>query len=187
MTVAVINDTLIEPNEQFFVVLDQVTGASLGQATGTVTIIDNDIPIPNATTGLTAKQSRAVLGGVELSWTAATVPLQDWPLTGYEYRVSTNGGTTFGAWATTGAGATTSFIHACGAGRHLHLPGARPATRRAPVTATGQATATGLSDTASPVLSVQSPTHRGNLDTPEPHDASPVTRASTAATPARSR
>ena len=46
-----------------------------GHTPATVTILDNDNPLPTAPSGLTAATSHSTLGGVELSWTAATVPL----------------------------------------------------------------------------------------------------------------
>ena len=51
-----------------------------------------------------------------MSWTASTTPLADWPVTSYEYRVSTDGGGTWGTWGPTGAGTSTMFVHNCGQG-----------------------------------------------------------------------
>ena len=165
VSVAIVNDLAIEGNEAFTLALTSITGATAGHPLATVTILDNDNPLPTAPSGLTATTSRASLGGVELSWTAATVPLADWPITTYQYRVSTDGGTTYGAWAPTDDGTSTFFVHACGQGvactyevRALNKKGTSAAAPQAP-------SATGLIDTALPSVSIESPTNRGNLDT----------------------
>ena len=46
ISVPILGDSVIESNEGFQVVLDQVTGATLASATGSGTIQDNDAPAP---------------------------------------------------------------------------------------------------------------------------------------------
>ena len=48
ISVAVIGDTLVEPNEAFFVDLSSPVGASITQSRGTVTIVNDDVFDPNA-------------------------------------------------------------------------------------------------------------------------------------------
>ena len=48
ISVPILGDSVIESNEGFQVVLDQVTGATLASATGSGTIQDNDAPAPMA-------------------------------------------------------------------------------------------------------------------------------------------
>ena len=120
------NDTTIEADEHFALELYNFVGITQAPTQSDVTIIDNDNPIPSATTGLTATTSLSQLGGVELSWTAATAPLADWPLTTYEYRVSTNGGTTWGAWTATGDGHLDVPRPQLRPGGRVHLRGPGP-------------------------------------------------------------
>ncbi|WP_145176739.1 glycosyl hydrolase family 8 [Gimesia aquarii] len=48
ISVSILGDSVIESNEEFRVVLNQVVGATLASATGTGTIQDNDAPAPTA-------------------------------------------------------------------------------------------------------------------------------------------
>ena len=114
-----------------------------------MTIIDNDNPLPTVPTGITAVKSAMQVGGTEVSWNAATTPLADWPLTGYEYRVSTNAGTTWGAWAATGTGTGTWFVHGCGAGVSCTYQVRGRNTKGVGATA-ASATAVGLADATDP-------------------------------------
>ena len=156
---------VIEPSEPFFIVVDQVVGARVGHGIATVTIVDNDYPIPNATTGLTAEQSRR-----RARWRRALVERRDGAaggLAAHHLRVPGLDRRRHDVRcvdAAPGPARRTFFVHACGQGspaptrcaaRNAKGAGARP----------GQATATGFSDTTAPCLTVESPTNRGNLDT----------------------
>jgi hypothetical protein len=163
-SITVTNDLVVEANEAFVLALTNANHATIGRPFGTVTIVDNDNPLPTATTGIAAVKSAMQVGGTEVSFNAAATPLADWPLTGYEFRVSTNAGVTWGAWGGTGTGTSTWFIHGCGAGvsctyqvRGRNAKGVGPAT--------GLASAVGLADTTSPALTINTPSPRGNIDT----------------------
>ncbi len=163
-TIKVKNDLTVESDESFYLVVNAITGATAGKTIGIVTIVDNDNPLPTTPTGIAAIQSRMTLGGTEVSWNAATTPLADWPLTGYEYRSSTNGGTTWGAWTSTGAGTSTWFVHVCGQGVTCTYQ-VRGVNKKGAGGSVGQASAVGLADTTSPAMTINTPTQRGNLDT----------------------
>ena len=158
------NDVLVEGTEFFNVALTNLINVAPGKTNGTITILDNDNPLPTAPSGLTASASQSTLGGTELAWTGSTTPLADWPLTTYEFRTSTDGGTSWGAWAATGAGTSTFFVHTCGQGVSCTYQ-VRAANKKGPSGSTLSATAVGLDDTADPTFTVDSPTHNGNLDT----------------------
>src|SRR5262249_24243949 len=130
----------------FTLLLASPLGATLGHNPGTVTIVDNDNPIPALppVSSVTAATSTATVGGVDLSWTAATAPSADWPITAYQYRMSTDGGTTYGAWTSTGT-TSTSFTHICGEGVSCTYQ-IRAINGKGVAQVTGQATATGLAD-----------------------------------------
>ena len=126
-----------------------IVGATPGKTVGTVTIVDNDNPLPTTPTGIAAVKSAMQLGGTEVSWNAATTPLADWPLTGYEYRVSTNGGATWGAWTRPApARAPGSSTRAGRASACTYQ--VRGVNKKGPGGSAGQATAVGLADTTSP-------------------------------------
>ena len=163
-SIMVTNDLVVEANEVFVLALSGANHATIGRPYGTVTIVDNDNPLPTATTGIAAVKSAMQVGGTEVSWNAATTPLADWPLTGYEYRVSTNAGVTWGLWTSTGAGTSTWFIHGCGAGVSCTYQ-VRGRNAKGVGTATGPATAVGLADTTSPAVTINTPSPRGNIDT----------------------
>ncbi|MEP6626070.1 MAG: Calx-beta domain-containing protein, partial [Acidimicrobiia bacterium] len=164
ITITIKNDVLAEGTEFFYLYLTTLTNVNPGKVLGTVTILDNDNPLPTAPSGLTARTSQSTLGGTELSWTGSTTPLADWPLTTYEFRSSTDGGTTWGPWAATGAGASTFFVHTCGQGVSCTYQ-VRGANKKGAGPSTGQPTAVGLLDGGDPVLTIDSPTNNGNLDT----------------------
>ena len=163
-SIKVKNDLTVEGDESFWMVLSSFVGATGGKTAGGVTIADNDNPLPTPPTGIAAIKSGMTLGGTEVSWNAATTPLADWPLTSYEYRSSTTGGSTWGAWTSAGAGTSTWFVHACGQGVSCTYQ-VRGVNKKGPGGSTGQATAVGLADTTSPAMAIYSPTNRGNLDT----------------------
>lgn len=162
-TITIKNDLLVEGNEFFGLQLASLSGVTAGHVNATVTILDNDNPLPTAPTALSATQSTQTLGGVDLTWGGSTTPLADWPLTSYELRSSTDGGTNFGPWTTTG-GTTPFTVDNCGGGVTCTYQ-VRARNAKGTSAATNNSTATGLADTTSPVLSIDTPTNHGNLDT----------------------
>ncbi len=164
ITFTVKNDLLAENNEFFAVSLNTLTNVLPGRLVGSITIIDNDNPLPTAPAGLTARTSDSALGGTELSWTGGTATHADWPITTYQFRVSTNGGTSWGAWAPTGAGTSTFFVHTCGQGVGCTYE-VRSTNKKGSSASTGPATAIGHDDAADPTMTIDSPTNNGNLDT----------------------
>ncbi|HEY3725320.1 MAG TPA: Calx-beta domain-containing protein [Acidimicrobiia bacterium] len=164
VTIKLKNDLTVESDETFTVWLVNVVGATAGKPVGTVTIVDNDNPLPSTPTGIASVPSGMQLGGTEVSWNAATTPLADWPLTGYQYRVSVDGGATWSAWTSTGAGTSTWFIQNCGQGRSCTYQ-VRGVNKKGAGGSVGQATAAGLADLTSPAMTIATPTQRGNLDT----------------------
>ena len=164
ITLKIKNDLLVEGDEYLWLVIDSFVGATAGKTLGGVTIGDNDNPLPTIPTGIAAVKSLQQLGGTEVSWNAATTPLADWPLTGYQYRVSTNGGLAWGAWTATGAGTSTWFIQNCGQNVSCTYQ-VRGVNKKGVGGSVGQATAVGLADATFPAASITTPTQRGNLDT----------------------
>jgi hypothetical protein len=160
--VQVLNDVLNEGDETFIVRLSSIVGATVANTDATVTIVDNDNPLPTAPTGLTATTSTSKVGGVDLSWTGSTFPAADFPLTGYEYRVSTNGGSSYGAWTPTG-GTSTAFTHLCGEGVSCTYQ-LRAKNLKGTTQAAGQASTSGLQDATAPSSAVVTPSPNGNAD-----------------------
>ncbi|MFB1501998.1 MULTISPECIES: Calx-beta domain-containing protein [unclassified Thiocapsa] len=74
--VAVIDDNAPEPTETFGVLLSNAVGAALGQATATVSILDDDVPLPELSVGdVTASEGDGVLGFVVSLSAASAVPV----------------------------------------------------------------------------------------------------------------
>ncbi|HEX5616250.1 MAG TPA: Calx-beta domain-containing protein [Acidimicrobiia bacterium] len=133
-------DTVSEGNETFDLQLTGVTGPTLLSAdpTGTVTIVDDDLA--GAPTALVATAG-TTLGAVDLTWTApASTGGQ--PITDYEFRRSTDGGTIFSAWISTASTATAATDAACGAATSC-LYQVRAVTSAGPSDASAPATALG--------------------------------------------
>jgi hypothetical protein len=142
------------------------TGAPSNPATTTGTQI-------NPPTGLTATTSTPDgafnLGGVDLAWTASTTP----GVTGYEFRYSTNGGTTFSSWASTSGllfATSTSGTHLCTTtNTNTTCTYEVRATSGAVVSgSSNQASAAALTDHVAPVVTVTAPANNSAAQTTTP-------------------
>jgi len=160
-TLTINGDTLNEGPETFTAQIENNVGAGIKKGVGTVTIVDNDDQLPSAPANVTATTAQNALGAVRVSWDPAT-PYPGWPITTYEYRVSTNGGP-YSAWAPTGAGDNTAFTHACGQGNTCDYE-IRARNKKGPGPFAGVGSAVGLADTTGPAVTVESPMHRANVD-----------------------
>ena len=92
--------------------IEFVSGTIVSMASDAVDAYGADVP--GAPTSLTASTGTGT-GEVDLTWTAPTNAGQPATITDYEFRVSTDGGTTWGTWASTATTGTSFTDTGCGA------------------------------------------------------------------------
>ena len=156
-------DTVVEPDEQLTIVVTPLpstpSSASIGRSVGTITIRDND-GLPGAPLNPTATTSSTKLGHVDFTWNAPSgVTL----LSGYEWRVATDGTLDTEPWTSTNTGLNRRIQHDCGEGATCHYQVRAVSTMGAgPETAI--VSGVGLEDTTAPELLVFAPKPGANSD-----------------------
>jgi hypothetical protein len=106
----VLPNQLAEADRSFKVRIALATGQSgvnIVDDTATVTILDNDT-LPGQVDSVVVTPSATEVDGADVSW-GAPADDPDFPVVGYQYRLSTDGGSTFGPWGSTGTGLGTTM------------------------------------------------------------------------------
>jgi hypothetical protein len=158
-------DTTSEANEAFNVALEGNLGATILDAAGAVTIVNNDTGtgVPGAPENLSATTAATTLGGVSLTWdTPASAG--DRPISGYEFQRSNDGGDTFTPWAATGSGIDRHLTDGgCGQGA-ICLYAVRAVNGNGAGSPATSSSVVGLADTVAPDLNLVTPADGSNTD-----------------------
>lgn len=166
--VDILPDSFQEGDELFRVLFYTHTPSSVTlnylKPIGIVTIRDDDPLTADPPTNLSAVPSTALIGGVDLTWTAPANN-NGAAVTSYEYRVSNDGSLDTEPWMTTGSGQQTSATDPnCGVGsacvyevRAINNAGASPAAAFSSVL--------GYTETTAPVITLTNPESGTNVDT----------------------
>jgi hypothetical protein len=156
-------DTVVEHDEQLTVVVTPLpetpAGVTIGRSVGTLTIRDND-GVPGQPRNPRAETSKTKLGFVDFRWDA---PLGASQLSGYEWRVATDGALDTELWTSTNTGLNRHVQHDCGEGATCLYQ-----VRAVSTTGTGPPSAivsgVGLDDDDAPELLVFAPKPGANSD-----------------------